>query len=211
MKQFFLCLIAMAAMLLTSCSSNPASSADTPEEKAVSYVKKQLKRNGKLIDYQVVREQLPAEMMADAFKAYRDAVFKAQLDYRACQTRGLKAGMEKAVATIAECQAGIKSKVEQLEKAQADDEHIFVLATIEEKGRTGKIHSGLIVVFNPETLDMEQWVPITTPVQNNAILLTSVANGAIPDNGMNANQNLDSLASVATNPVVKFILQSSAK
>lgn len=161
-----------------------------------------------MVDHQVVSGQFPAEMMADAFKAYRDAVFKAQLDYRACQTRGLKAGMEKAVATIAECQAGIKSKVEELEKVQANAEHLFVLATIEEKGRTGKIHSGLIVVFNPETLDMEQWVPITTPVQNNAVLITNAVNGSLIDNGMEANQDL---ASVATNPIVKFILQSSAK
>ena len=195
-------------MLLSSCSGSSASGGNTPEEKAVNYVKKQTKKQGKLVDYQIVNGQWPMEMMADEFKAYRDAVFKAQLDYRACQVRGLKAGMEKAVATIAECQEGVKGKVEELSKTQAGGEHLFVLGTVERKGSHSQV--GIVVMFNPETMEMEKWETVTTPIQNNAVLLTNALSGSLLDYSMSQSPNLDSLANAVTDPVVKFILKSKA-
>ena len=208
MKNLFLCLMVLAAGVLSSCSGGSASGGNTPEEKAVNYVKKQVKKEGKLVDYQVVSGEWPIELMADAFKAYRDTVFKAQLDYRACQVRGLKAGMEKAVATIAECQEGVKSKVEELEKAQTGGERLFVLGTVERKG--SRSQSGIVVVFNPETMEMEQWATVTTPIQNNAVLLTNALSESLLNYGMRQDENLDSLANTVNDPVVKFILTSRA-
>ena len=207
MKNLFLSLMVITAAL-SSCSGSSSSGGNTPEEKAVSYVKKQLKRQGKLVDYQIVNGQLPIEMMADDFKAYRDAVFKARLDYRACQVRGLKAGMEKAVATITECQEGIKSKVDELSQAQTGDEHIFVLGTVEKKGNGNKFN--IVVAFNPETMEMEKWETVTTPIQNNAILLTNALSESLLNYGMRQDENLDSLANTVNDPVVKFILTSRA-
>ena len=207
MKKLFLGLMVLTAVL-SSCSGGSSSGGNTPEERAVNYVKKQVKKEGKLVDYEVVNGELPVALMADEFKAYRDAVFKAQLDYRACQVRGLKAGMEKAVATIAECQEGVKSRVEELSKAQTGGEHLFVLGTVERKGSHSQV--GIVVVFNPETMEMEKWETVTTPIQNNAVLLTNALSESLLDYSMSQNQNLDSLANAVNDPVVKFILKSKA-
>ena len=207
MKKLFFGLMVLTAVL-SSCSGGSSSGGDTPEERAVNYVKKQVKKEGKLVDYEVVNGELPVALMADEFKAYRDAVFKAQLDYRTCQVRGLKAGMEKAVATIAECQEGVKSRVEELSKAQTGGEHLFVLGTVERKGSHSQV--GIVVVFNPETMEMEKWETVTTPIQNNAVLLTNALSESLLDYSMSQNQNLDSLANAVNDPVVKFILKSKA-
>lgn len=207
MKKLFFGLMVLTAVL-SSCSGGSSSGGDTPEERAVNYVKKQVKKEGKLVDYEVVNGELPVALMADEFKAYRNAVFKAQLDYRACQVRGLKAGMEKAVVTIAECQEGVKSRVEELSKAQTGGEHLFVLGTVERKGSHSQV--GIVVVFNPETMEMEKWETVTTPIQNNAVFLTNALSESLLDYSMSQNQNLDSLANAVNDPVVKFILKSKA-
>lgn len=188
MKKLFFGLMVLTAVL-SSCSSGSSSSGNTPEE-------------------QVVNGELPVALMADEFKAYRDAVFKAQLDYRTCQVRGLKAGMEKAVATIAECQEGVKSRVEELSKGLTGSEHLFVLGTVERKGSHSQV--GIVVVFNPETMEMEKWETVTTPIQNNAVLLTNALSESLLDYSMSQNQNLDSLANAVNDPVAKFILKSKA-
>lgn len=207
MKNLFLILSLLIAFGMASCSSNIAPNDNTQEGKAVKFVKKQLKKNGKLLDYQIVNGQLPAEVMADEFKAYRDAVFKARLDYRACEVRGLKAAMEQNIAKIEKCQELVKEKAEELTKAQADSEHLIVLATVEEKGRAGKFQSHLIAVFHPETLELEKWLPITTPVKNNAIMIVNAQNGTL----LNADEDPESLTGKTEDPVVQFILRSNPK
>ena len=209
MKKLLFCLVVLLAASMTSCSSNSAPNDNTAEGKAVKFVKKQLKKNGKLLDYQIVNGQLPVEIMADEFKAYRDAVFKARLDYRACQVRGLKAAMEQNIAKIQSCQELVKDKVAVLSKAQADSEYVIMLATVEEKGRAGKFQCHLIAAFNPETLELEKWLPITTPVKNNAIMIVNALNNSLLE--ADDNQDMDSLAAKTTDPVVQFILKSTPK
>ena len=207
MKNLLLILGILIAIGMTSCSSNATPDDNTQEGKAVKLVKKQLKKNEKLIGYQVVNGQLPIEVMADEFKAYRDAVYKARLDYRACEVRGLKAAMEQNVAKIEKCQELVKEKADELAKEQADDKHVIVLATVEEKGRAGKFLSHLIVAFHPETLKQEMWLPITTPVKNNAIMIVNAQNGTLLD----ADEDPENLISKTEDPVVRFILKSTPK
>ena len=205
----FLLLIMTA--VVSSCSSGSSPKGESQEGRAVSYVKKHLERNTKLVDYQVVKGQMPIEMMADELKNYRDIVFKARLDYGACKVRGLAAGMEQALAKIKQCQEGINGIADELAKTQANSEHIFVLATIEEKSALGKRQSNLIAVLNPETMEIEKWVPVTTPVKNNAIIVANAMNGSLLDDGMDSNENVGKLADATENPIVRFILKSTAK
>ena len=208
MKNLFLISFLIMAAMLLSCSSGKG---DSQEDKAVSYVKKRLERNTKMVDYQVVKGQMPLEMMADELKSYRDIVFKARLDYNTCKVRSLQAGMDMALAKIKECQDGIKGIADELAKTQAGGEHIFVLATLEEKSVLGKRQSSLIAGLNPETMEIEKWVPVTTPVKNNAIMVANAMNGSLLDDGMDSNENVDKLADATENPIVRFILKSTAK
>lgn len=211
MKNLFLTSILMIALVLSSCTSGSAPKGNSQEEKAVSSVKMRLESNAKLVDYQVVKGQIPIEMMADELKPFRDIVFKARLDYGTCKVRGLEAGMEQALAKIKECQEGIKGIAEEFAKAQTRSEHIFVLATIEEKSAVGKKQSSLIAVLNPRTKEIEKWEPITTPIKNNAVMVVKAMRGTLLDDGADSNQNISSLADAETNPIVKFILKSTPK
>lgn len=209
MKYLFLYLLVLTGLILTSCSSKSGKFSNIKEEKAVDYVRKNLKKQGRLIDYQIVNGPMPIELMPDEFKSYRDAVYKAQLDYRACKVRGLNAGMEKAVNTIAECQEEIKSKIEDMPRDT--NSYIMVLATVQENSAARGRKSNVIAVFNAETLNMEKWATVTTPIQNNAILIANALGGTLLSYGMDMNHNLDSLASAVTSPVVQFILRSTPK
>lgn len=212
MKNLFLIIISLCCLIISSCSSNPGIpiNENTAEGKALKTVKKQLKRHGVLVSYEIINGQLPIELNSDNFKKYRDAVYKASLDYRSCKVRNLKAGMEKAINTIETCQVEVKDKVEAMVQTNDKTDYLIVLATAKEKGNLHG-NSSYIAVFNPETMNMEKWITITTPIQNNAILISNAMSDHLMQYGMEMNQNLDSLANTVNNPIVKFILKSNPK
>lgn len=190
-------------LLLAACGPKPGG--DTREAKAVSLVKKRLDRGVRLIKSQVASEPMPMELMADEFKQCRDIVFKAQLDYESCKTRGLRAGMDAAVSKIRKCQELIQAEVEKQRQSRDDKERLFVMATIKE--RSGR-ESSLVVVFDSETLEIERWIPVTTPVRNNAVMITNALSGRLLD--VATTESAD-IADKTTSAVVKFILAATPK
>lgn len=211
MKGLFVRLLLPMMTILSACSSKShpsALSGNSQEEKAVHYVRLHLEKKTELQSYKVVNGDFPIVLMSDEFKPYRDAVYKAQLDYRTNHVRGLQVGMDKAVATLLQCQNEIKNQVENFRQSHADGDYITVLATLRDNNMSHQTEYNLIVVFDSQTLNMEKWETITTPIQNNAILMTGALNGTLLTEGIGMNQNLDSLAATVTDPVIKFILQS---
>ncbi|MCH5175867.1 MAG: hypothetical protein J1F40_08265 [Prevotellaceae bacterium] len=200
-------ILALAALTLASCTGG-APTEGGAEALALYHVKSSLGRTAEVIDHQTLTAHLPPAVKADAFKGYRDAVNKARLDYSTSQVRGIQMGMDKALATIETCQTDIAAITRTM--AQNDTTtHLIILATLKEKsGAT----SHLIAAFSPSTLEPELWLPVTTPVQNNAALIANAQHGTLlTPAAMTASQNLDSLATTVDDPVVQFILRSNPK
>ena len=206
MKKTLLFTLSLVVFILSSCTGGAPTDGGV-EALALYQVKSQLKRTAEVTDHVVLTATLPPDINADAFKAYRDAVNKARLDYSTCQVRGIQMGMDKALATIESSQSEVKALADQL--AQADTTtHVIVLATLKEKSG---LTSHLVAAFCPATLEPELWLPVTVPVQNNSILIANAQHGTLADYAMAPAQNLDSLASTVDDPVVQFILRSNPK
>ena len=206
MKKTLILIFAFTVFILFSCTGG-APTEGGAEAMALYQVKSQLKRTAEVTDYTTLTATLPPDINADVFKAYRDAVNKARLDYSTCQVRGIQMGMDKALATIESSQLEVKALADQLSLADTTT-HIIVLATLKENSG---LTSHLVAAFNPVTLEPELWLPITLPVQNNAILIANAQHGTLVDYAMAPAQNLDSLASTVDDPVAQFILRSNPK
>lgn len=210
MKSFIRYYLLFAIVLMSSCSfdsSTNISGLGDKETKAVKYVKTHLD-GARLVKYEIVEEQLPLSVYSDYFKKYRDEVYKAQLDYKSCQTRGIQQGMEKALNTILNCQTEIVDRIHKMSESADTCKYLIVLADVKERsGNPGN----LIVAFNPQTLKMEKWISITTPIQNNAALIINSKSQTLLPYSLTMKQNFDSLANTVTNPVDRFILLSSPK
>lgn len=206
MKKPLILILAFVALIISSCTGGAPTDGGA-EAIALYYVKSQLKRTAEVTDYTMLTAPLSPAVNADAFKAYRDAVNKARLDYSTCQVRGIQMGMDKALATIESAQTDVKALADQLSLADTVN-HVIVLATLKENSG---LTSQLIAVFNPSTIEPELWLPVTTPVQNNAILIANALHGTLLDYAMTPAQNLDSLAATVADPVVQFILRSNPK
>lgn len=207
-KIVFLCLTILG-LLAVSCSGTNADGANenTSEGKIVKYVKKGLNRGVKLKEYTIVNSYYPIELSSDDFKKYRDAVFKAGLDYNACKVRGLQAGMESALSTINRVQESIKEIVDEYDSRNDKKEYTFLLGTIVERN----VESYLIVAFDLENNEMIGWHEVTTPIQNNACMIVNALQGKLLDYALNTSSEPQSLADSVENPVVKFILTSRPK
>lgn len=175
------------------------------ELKAVQITEKSLPRGAKIEDCKVVKAKLPLALLDTEFKSVRDNVNKARLDYRACITRGLNEAAQKNVETLAEIQNLILEKSETLESASP--EYLFVLVKVRERSATKEDVFGYIAVFDPKTMEKVDIIQVTTPVFNNAVMVTEALDGTLSDPASNGD-----IATLKTDsPIVEFILSCTPK
>ena len=207
MRKITLFIGGLIGFLLTSCGGGSVKIAEglSPEEaQAVIKTEKSLPAGAKIENYQVVTSTLPLAIMETEYKSYRDAAYKARLDYRTNMTRGLTQVAEKNLATLQEIQNDIISKDEAL-KSQSP-EYIFVLANVKERSRNDGNLTGFISIFDPQNLEPVDLIQVTTPLYNNAVMVTEALEGTLANPQPTSPGNLKT-----TNPIVDFILKSSPK
>lgn len=198
----------LICLIVAACSPNANSNDYGENAWMMTQLTKSLNRKAKIKECKVLTAPLPiAVLNPDAFKSHRDAVYKASLDYNSCKVRGIQMGMDKALATIAECQTQIEKRASELQAAAALKDYIIALATVEENNSL----SAIIAAFDPETKEMVEWEILTTPIQNTAALIINAAHGSLEQYGLEREHDLDSLANTVSDSIVKFILTSHAK
>lgn len=213
MKKIFSLFALCSLIFITSCggSDNKEDANLSPNQKqAVAYVRSHLERGVKLADYEVVEEAMPVELLEGEFQSIRNGVFKAGLDYLSCQTRSLDAGMEMAREKISAYQEEIQAKVSELKNKYGNTQMIIVCGKVETKATFEVAPQSLVVVFNPDTMEPECWIPVTVPVQNNAGMVLNGINGTLFDYSINPDHDFKAMADETSDPVVKFVLDSRA-
>lgn len=175
------------------------------ELKAVKITQKSLPRGARIEDCRVVKAKLPLALMEPQYKSVRDKAFKARLDYRSCITRGLEAAAQKNEETLAEIQNLICDKSESLESTSP--EYLFVLAKVKEPSAIKEGLYGYIGVFDIETMEKVDIIQVTTPLYNNAVMVTEALNGTLS----NPMSNGDTTSLKVENPIVEFILGCTPK
>lgn len=197
--------------LLASCGGGKISNDAnlTPiQNQAVTYVKKHLEKREHLESYQVVEEPMPASILEQPFLNLRNVVFKAGLDYQSCKTRNLEAGMQMAQNKIDAAQAQILATDSLLTQNLGNQNSIIVLAKV----KSPKSHDGqpksLVVVFDPSTMEVKEWLPVTTPTQNTVALVMCAKNNTLSEYAKEQNHDTSMLASKTDNPVLKFVLEA---
>lgn len=200
-------------LLISSCGGHKETNDQnlTPlQNQAVTYVKKHLERGDKLEAYQVVEEPMPASILEQPFLNLRNVVFKAGLDYQSCKTRGLEAGMKMAEEKLVNARNQILETEKMLEKNIGPEKSVIVLAQI----KTPRSHDGslqsLVVVFDPSTMETREWIPVTTPVQNNVALVVCANDSTLFEYAREQNHETKILASKVSDPVLKFVLDAKA-
>ena len=173
--------------------------------KAVQITEKSLPRGTKIEDCKVVKGKLPLALMETEYKSVRDKVNKARLDYRSCVTRGLNAAAQKNVETLVEIQNLIRDKSEALESTSP--EYLFVLAKVKERSAKKDGNYGYIAVFDSNTLEKVDLMQVTTPLFNNAVMVTEALDSTLSD--PTSNVAVTSLKS--KNPIVEFIMSCNPK
>ena len=207
-------LFSIFTLLLGSCSGNSNSaSADeeglTPQQRdAVRHVKNHLDKNEKLVSYEIAEGSMPAALMTDEYKKYRDGVFKAGLDYVNCLKRGLTGPAEQQAQKILDYQSEINTKIQDWEQEQGTSKYLFVLADIQNKRNSNHPYSKLIAVFNPVTMQNDFWLPLTTVFVNNAALILNAQAGTLVEYATNPQFDYKSLLQGVDNPVLQFIFNA---
>lgn len=167
---------------------------------ALDLVESSLDSGDELVSWNFFEQPLPLWIDTDKYKSVRDAVNKAQLDYRNCEKRGIAAGQRQAMAKLEACQEIINEATQA--NAEKTSSSLIVIAKIK---RRNSLEYNLIVAFNPETMKPEQWLPVTTPVRNNAIMFMNAVNGDLPAYGLSYpdNYSTDELSSlvIESNPL----------
>lgn len=201
------------ALTLSSCGGNKERNDQnlTPlQNQAVTYVRKHLERRDHLAEYKVIEEPMPPAILEQPFLNLRNVVFKAGLDYQSCKTRGLEAGMVTAQNKLISASQKILATDSLLSANIGGANSLIVLAKI----KTPRSHDGslqsLIVVFDPATMEVKEWIPVTTPVQNTVALVVSAKTNNIEEYAKEQNQEPQLLASKVSDPVLKFVLESKA-
>lgn len=199
--------------VMTACGGGKENSDAnlTPlQNQAVTYVKKHLEKGDKLVDYKVVEEPMPVALMEQPFLNLRNTVFKAGLDYQSCKTRGLDKGMEMAEEKITQAREQILATCNMLEQNVGTTNSLIVLAKI----KTPKSHSGdlqgLVVVFDPSTMEAKEWIPVTAPVQNTVSLVVCAKDNTLSEYAKEQNHETGMLVSKVSDPVLKFVLECKA-
>lgn len=210
MKKILQGITLISLIVISACGrSNTNDTNLTPlQNQAVTYVRKHLERGDKLEEYKVVEEPMPAAIMEQPFLSIRNTVFKAGLDYQSCKTRGLEAGMQMAENKIENAKQQALATVDFLNQNIGGTESLIVLAKI----KTPRSHDGslqsLIVVFDPETMEAKEWIPVTTPVQNTVALVVCAQENTLAEYAKEQNHEAALLASKVNDPVLKFVLDA---
>ena len=207
------CSIILLFLVATACGGMKENNDEnlTPlQNQAVTYVRRHLNKGDKLEDYKIVEEKMPAAIMEQPFLNLRNVVYKAGLDYQSCKTRGLEAGMEMAENKIEGARLEVLSTLKALEQSLGDSKVLIVLAKI----KTPKSHDGslqsLIVVFDPETMEAKEWLPVTRPIQNTVALVVCAQDNTLAEYAKEQNHETVLLANKVSDPVLKFVLESKA-
>lgn len=206
MKNLSLIFASIFFMMAVSCSINSVKIDQTlskEEAQAVVNTEKSLPRSAKIESYEVVKLKLPLSLLESEYKSYRDQVNKARIDYRTNMTRGLKQVAEKNIETLINIQNAIVEKSGSIESSSP--EYIFVLANVKERERKDGKLSGYIAVYDQTNLEQVDLIQITTPLYNNAVMVTEALDGTLAD----PNQDIQNIKS--SNPIVNFILKSNPK
>lgn len=199
-----LCLILTAVLIGCGKTSNFENQFSGDDLKAVLIMEKSLPRGSRIEECKVVKGKLPLACMETEYKLIRDEAYKARLDYRACVTRGLESAAKKNVDLLVELQNTIREKSESLNSSSP--EYLFVLAKVKE--RTGKSGlSGYITILDAKTLEKVKTLQVTTPLYNNAVMVTEALNGTLA----NPTYTGDASSVKSDNPIVNFILSCNPK
>lgn len=208
MKKYFSIIITAFVLFMASCGGSMKidNNLSSDEAKAVVATEKSLPRGVKIESYEVVKSKLPLALLESEYKNMRDKINKAQIDYKTNMTRGLQEVAQKNLETIKNCQVEIAEKAANLNATSP--EYIFVLASVKESQRKDGKLTGVITIFDPSTLEKVDFIQVTTPLFNNAVMVTKALEGSLanPTDNFLSNENLES-----TNPVVNFILHSNPK
>lgn len=201
------------AFILLSCGGNKETNDQnlTPlQNQAVTYVKKHLDKGYKLESYQVVEEPLPPAILEQPFLNLRNVVYKAGLDYQSCKTRNLEAGMKMAEDKLVNARNQILQTENMLKENIGSANSVIVLANV----KSPRSHDGnpesLIAVFDPTTMEMKEWIPVTVPVQNNVALVVCANDSTLFEYAREQNHETKILVSRVNDPVLKFALDAKA-
>ena len=204
--------VTIMTLLLASCVKSSVQldpDLTENEKKAVLATEKSVSHLGSITEYEVFTAKVPAAMFDDKFKPYRDAVYKAALDYRACMTRGLDMAAQQQVERLETYQSDVVALAEEIEGASP--EYLIVLAEVKEKRRNeGKV-TGVVAVFDPSIMQMVEWREVTTPLVNNALMIAEAEDGMLVECSINTPVDNSAIISKIANPVVRFILKVDPK
>lgn len=206
MKKFCFIVTCLTVILFEACGGGSAKIDPNLSQEEIQVVKKtekSLPRGASIESYEVVKSKLPLALLDSEYKDLRDQVNKARIDYRTNMTRGLQQVAEKNVESLQNIQNVIIEKSADLESTSP--EYLFGLATVKERERKDGKLSGYIAVFDQTNLEQVDLIQVTTPLYNNAVMVTQALNKTLSDPSQN-NDNLNS-----SNPVVNFILNSNPK
>ena len=209
MKRLRFFIAALLCVVITSCTSDADLKKYGDDAWMMKTIRKHFAKKSEITDCVFLTSPMPLELVCSGpFKSYRDAVYKAALDYRACKTRGLGQAMEKSLLKIGEYQNLAASRLPAIIEENDRTEFRIALITADNGHNPPK---SIIAVFDPATKQMVGWETVTVPIQNTAAFIVNVERGSLVQYSLNGSQNLDSLAAVVDNPVTKFILTSHAK
>ena len=201
-------------LLVTSCSNGGNTQTDnadlSPKERdALKHTIDKLNSHEELESFEIVEGKMPVELMTDEFKKYRDDVFKTGMDYNNCLKRGLQDEADKQAQKLLRYQEEILVKAtEWQEGTGGTSNYLFVLATIKDSSNTTHPLSKVISVYNPVTMQHDFWMPLTTPIVNNAALILNAVNGSLLEYATNPAYETKALADSINNPVLKFIFDA---
>ena len=202
----------LALLLLASCGGHNSKTdpkLSPIQNEAVASVRAHLEKKDKLMEYKVVEEIMPAAILEQPFLNLRNAVFKAGLDYQSCKTRGLETGMETAMNKIDAARQQVLETENTINNNIGDSKSIIVLGKI----KTPKSHDGnlqsLVVVFDNSTMEIKEWIPVTTPVQNTVALVVCANDNTLAEYAKEQNHDTKVLAGKVNDPVLKFVLEAN--
>ena len=109
---------------------------------------------------------------------------------------------------ITEAREKILETVALLEENRGETNSVIVLAKI----KTPRSHDGsfqsLVVVFDPQTMEAKEWIPVTVPVQNSVALVVCAQDNILSEYAKEQTHDTQLLASKVTDPVLKFVLEA---
>lgn len=194
-------------LLTISCSGSSVRldpSLSEAEQNAVILTDDLLPSGCEITEYEVMEASYPVALRDAEFKKYRDEANKAALDYRTCMTRGLKEAAEGKKRDLETIGTLVNSKVQETE--DSGNQYIIVLAKVKEKNRKDKI-TGIVSVFDASTLQKIEFREITTPVVNNAIMISEATAGTLVENSISG----DHAGTGKGDKITEFILSVDPK